>query len=469
MAFLLQRVIAQYKIGCDWIFKCTDISIIKEFRDMKCWSKIVLMMLLAFPSIGTIHANEQNELGLRYYLPWQYNTWEKVTQGNNGGVSHTGTMKYAYDFGMNYEFIYATASGTVSHVEESFTECGNSTLSKKGNRIVIDVDYDGSSAALYLHLAENGAYVKEGDRVEFGQLIGKTGKTGWTGCGAHLHFQRQGQGSWWEQSKKIDFLESSHDDLPDNIETGEVYDLNVGSHYKSANQRAPHTPTQRRSSNYKEQISSESSNEEDTVNSSPLTYSTFTDDSYDFKIDYPSNFGVEDWDISDQLLSKSFIPDEYLETGGYHLPEMYIAVYPKDDNTALSHWLDSHSTSSFERRKSESGITAKYVNVVEEKEMVVAGLDAVTFAVADFMPQQITLVDHGSHVVEIGYIPINDELLKDAYFQTIDSYSVVSEQTPTTVSVTQMSSITKPWMIVTLTVMIAVLVLSLCTFTQQKS
>src|SRR5207245_2884069 len=58
---------------------------------------------------------------------------------------------------------------------------------------------------LYLHLQQVGVLVNQS--VGQGQQIGLSGKTGYTNCGPHLHFQRQAQGIWITNSTQVYFDE----------------------------------------------------------------------------------------------------------------------------------------------------------------------------------------------------------------------------------------------------------------------
>jgi Tol biopolymer transport system component len=148
-----------------------------------------------------------------YRLPWPICSTVTVTQGNRTqGPSHLpGTyMEYAIDFGLKEgDPVAAVHEGKVSHLQNGMTACGGRELASKANYVVIDHGDD--TSALYLHL--QSASVKEGDAVARGQIIGLAGKTGWTYCRTHLHFQLQKTGGWWEQSRPISFFEASGDSL----------------------------------------------------------------------------------------------------------------------------------------------------------------------------------------------------------------------------------------------------------------
>lgn len=150
-----------------------------------------------------------------YRLPWPICSTVTVTQGNKTqGPSHLpGTyMEYAIDFGLREgDPVAAVHEGKVSHIQNGMTACGGRELASKANYVVID--HGDSTSALYLHLQSVSNTIKEGDSVARGQTIGLAGKTGWTYCNAHLHFQLQKNGSWWEQSLPISFFEASGDSL----------------------------------------------------------------------------------------------------------------------------------------------------------------------------------------------------------------------------------------------------------------
>lgn len=85
--------------------------------------------------------------------------------------------------------IYAVADGKVE------VSVGDQGRSKKSYGNYIKVGHDGGYSTLYGHLSE--VYVKAGEQVVQGQLIGATGNTG-SSTGPHLHFE------FWSGSTRID-------------------------------------------------------------------------------------------------------------------------------------------------------------------------------------------------------------------------------------------------------------------------
>jgi len=180
--------------------------------------------------------NKKVKADTTYYLPWAKNATYQITQdwGINDdpidyGLSHsTQPNGYAYDFGLpEGTNILASATGTVSYIKTGETTCGGSAYINKANYIVIDHG-DGKSTNYY-HL--QSVDVAVGQNVKRGQVIGKSGKTGYTAapegstCAAHLHFQRQEQGASYTNSVPVIFAE-----YPDQPGEGEIpYPTNVTS------------------------------------------------------------------------------------------------------------------------------------------------------------------------------------------------------------------------------------------------
>jgi murein DD-endopeptidase MepM/ murein hydrolase activator NlpD len=133
-----------------------------------------------------------------YQLPYEINKTHLMVQGYFSMFTHKN--RAALDFKMKRRTkIYAARGGVVVRVKEDGNRGG---LQKKyrpfGNIIVIQ--HDDSSRAGYWHLQYNGSFVNIGDTVKQGQLIGLSGKTGYT-LFPHLHFLvwRPGSRVPWKQ------------------------------------------------------------------------------------------------------------------------------------------------------------------------------------------------------------------------------------------------------------------------------
>ena len=124
-----------------------------------------------------------------YILPFNFGESYYVTQGRQG-VSHWNKMEWALDFGTPEGTpIVACHKGKVRIVKSDASgKCGGSDVANDVNYVVISHDNDGTETQ-YLHL--KSVSVSKDQRVNQGQVIGYAGKTGWTECNAHLHWQRQ--------------------------------------------------------------------------------------------------------------------------------------------------------------------------------------------------------------------------------------------------------------------------------------
>lgn len=103
--------------------------------------------------------------------------------------------------------------------------CSSSVYStiKCGATNYITLNHNDGTATLYLHLKYNSVYVGVGQGVSQRQTIGLSGNTGWTGCSAHLHFQRQAQRNWITNAMPVYFNEYPGEQLQ------------AGSSYRSLN------------------------------------------------------------------------------------------------------------------------------------------------------------------------------------------------------------------------------------------
>jgi murein DD-endopeptidase MepM/ murein hydrolase activator NlpD len=132
-----------------------------------------------------------------FRLPFAAGLELPIVQGWNSKFSHHGLAAYAYDIHMDLDTdVLAAAAGLVAFVHDGETACGGPELFNKANYVTI-YHADGS-ATLYMHLTS--VAVKVGDIVAAGQVIGKSGNTGYTQCTPHLHFARQHQGKGVTQS-----------------------------------------------------------------------------------------------------------------------------------------------------------------------------------------------------------------------------------------------------------------------------
>jgi murein DD-endopeptidase MepM/ murein hydrolase activator NlpD len=137
-----------------------------------------------------------------FRLPFASGMDVRIEQGWNTAFSHNGKAAYAYDFGLYLDTpVLAAADGVVAYVHDGETACGGPELLRNVNYVVIN--HADGSATQYGHLTSTSVDV--GDVVTAGQLIGKSGNTGYSHCFPHLHFARQYQGGPVTESVPVYF------------------------------------------------------------------------------------------------------------------------------------------------------------------------------------------------------------------------------------------------------------------------
>ncbi len=120
-----------------------------------------------------------------YSLPFKKNKKYLLVQGYFSKYTHKN--RAALDFKMKRgTTIYAARGGMVVRVKEDGRKGGLNKKYRPDGNVIIIQHADGSRAG-YWHLQFNSAFVNVGDTVTQGQLIGLSGKTGYT-LFPHLHF-----------------------------------------------------------------------------------------------------------------------------------------------------------------------------------------------------------------------------------------------------------------------------------------
>lgn len=123
-----------------------------------------------------------------YQTPFLTKAGHEITQAFNGRFSHQGEYsRYAVDIAMPVGTnIHAVREGTVVWVKDNFHMSGRTQyFLDKAN--VIKVLHSDGTFALYAHILMDTASVKVGDNVIEGQLLARSGSSGFS-TGPHLHF-----------------------------------------------------------------------------------------------------------------------------------------------------------------------------------------------------------------------------------------------------------------------------------------
>ncbi|RYE75599.1 MAG: M23 family metallopeptidase, partial [Myxococcales bacterium] len=146
-----------------------------------------------------------------YRMPFDCGTTRTCTNGNHTSL-HDGKDEYAYDFGVPVgTTVRAMRGGTVlavRNVSAPGSSCyngGGSSCANSAN--TVEVKHSDGTVGLYMHLSKGT--VKKGAVVKQGDVLGKSGNSGYS-TGPHLHVQiQQNCGIWWCQSVPFKFVEDS--------------------------------------------------------------------------------------------------------------------------------------------------------------------------------------------------------------------------------------------------------------------
>ena len=142
------------------------------------------------------------------------------------GTHDDDAMRFAWDFDLpEGTEVLAARGGTVVLTNGSWDpdHCGGVSAGQTGNVVsqlvgneanFVQIDHGDGTSALYLHLSSVSPEVerkaKSGEPVAQGEVLGLSGKTGYTQCMPHLHFQveQSTTADWFTTSLPIAFADS---------------------------------------------------------------------------------------------------------------------------------------------------------------------------------------------------------------------------------------------------------------------
>lgn len=146
-------------------------------------------------------ARARHDDSVLYQLPFEPGHPVRVIQAYDGAFSHNGPMRYAVDFALSEgSLVRAAREGVVVEAVYTFKTAGTDASYReqdKANRVL--VRHSDGTLGYYGHLKPGGVFVKEGQSISAGKLIGISGNTGYS-QGPHLHFEVRTQvdGRQWQ-------------------------------------------------------------------------------------------------------------------------------------------------------------------------------------------------------------------------------------------------------------------------------
>lgn len=164
-----------------------------------------------------------------FYLPLACNSTVRVGQGNNNPFSHHDDLRYAFDLLIPLDTeVLAMADGVVTHINDDNRpgdpchEGGDQSCQPFANFVVVR-HADGTST-IHKHL--NDVLVAEGASLARGDLLGRSGTTGWSTT-PHVHVMRMGPCAMVEcPSIPLAFADVPGDGVP--ITGQDVTSMNCG-------------------------------------------------------------------------------------------------------------------------------------------------------------------------------------------------------------------------------------------------
>ena len=164
------------------------------YAQLKIYVSLALM-LVSFTCLSQLSDRQVRDLksgrtpddtSYVYWLPYVKGKSYLFIQGANSNMSHQNEL--SFDFKMKKgSKICAARDGIVTGARGDSQDGGLKTQNYADGNYIIIHHADGSEAC-YWHLNTNGVYVKNGDHITKGQVIGESGNTGYTAF-PHLHFQ----------------------------------------------------------------------------------------------------------------------------------------------------------------------------------------------------------------------------------------------------------------------------------------
>ena len=119
-----------------------------------------------------------------YDLPFEKGKSFKIGQGYDGTISHQNKFALDFDMPVNTKVLACRDGIVVQVVKKNSKRCDEPKCAEFNN--LIKILHDDGTIMQYLHFRQNGVRVREGQKVEKGELLGLSGNVGWS-TAPHLH------------------------------------------------------------------------------------------------------------------------------------------------------------------------------------------------------------------------------------------------------------------------------------------
>ena len=165
------------------------------------------------------HKNKKYDDDHVYQLPFSTKDSVRVIQGYYGLFSHHNEKALDFKLPEGTDVLAAREGVVVAYEDGNKLHCPKPECISYNNYILI-IHKDGTFAE-YVHLQHKGVLVKKGQKVKVGELIGKSGNTGFS-TSPHLHFSVYQQ----KMEEKITIptvFEVAGSELPIQLEEGVYY------------------------------------------------------------------------------------------------------------------------------------------------------------------------------------------------------------------------------------------------------
>jgi murein DD-endopeptidase MepM/ murein hydrolase activator NlpD len=139
------------------------------------------------PALDANRVVVDHDDGYVYRLPYADAVSYSVLQAYGSRLSHRGVEHYTIDFGMPEGTpVYSAREGRIVRIEDRFdVSCWRADCDRYAN--FVEIRHPDGTLGKYFHLQQGSVIVEPGRWVARGELIARSGDTGYSNV-PHLHF-----------------------------------------------------------------------------------------------------------------------------------------------------------------------------------------------------------------------------------------------------------------------------------------